>query len=317
MAAQIAASVDGMLARSPANPILVNGPAAYDRDKVGPRVVLKVGPGDYRMWYEAVPAGNRSTVGYATSPDGLLWTKRGEVLRPSADWEAGPQGEVSPNSILVEGGRYRLWYHSYGPDTRRRIGYACSPDGLHWTKHPEPVLDVGPAGSWDDGLACEPRVFPVTGGYILFYIGKQLAYSFSYGLGLAHSPDGVHWTKDAQNPVFGVGWEGWSGGGFAGPGIVQDGSLFRMWYADTVASTLHYADSPDGRTWTLGAYNPVLAAPSDPSAPDLHLGDSVSAYRDGNEFRILYGGFNFTPPVRRCICMATVRAPDCAEESRH
>ena len=95
---------DGPLTRSPVNPVLANGPDAYDVEKVGPRVVLKEGPKEYRMWYEAVPAGNRSTVGYAESPDGLAWTKKGEVLHPSEDWEGGPDGEISPNSILVEGG---------------------------------------------------------------------------------------------------------------------------------------------------------------------------------------------------------------------
>ncbi len=299
-------SVDGLLNRSPANPILINGPEGYDSEKVGPRVVLKEGPNSYRMWYEAVPAGNRATVGYATSTDGLVWKKEGEVLGPSEPWEGGSDGEISPNSILVEDGLYRMWYHSFGEDRRRRIGYAWSPDGVNWTKHPEPVLDVGPEGAWDDGLVCEPRVFRVDRGYILFYMGKQLAFSFSYGLGIARSADGIHWSKDPRHPVFGVGWEGWLGGGFAGPGIVRDGSLFRMWYADTENSALHYAHSADGVTWTFGSHNPVLGANPDPSAPDVKLGDSVSAYRDGNEFRILYGGFNFTQPVRRCVCMATI-----------
>ena len=85
-----------------------------------------------------------------------------------------------------------------------------------------------------------------------------------------------------------------------------------MWYADTEKSALHYAHSADGVTWTAGSHNPVLRPSPDPSAPDVSLGDSVSAYRDGNEFRILYGGFNFTtPPVRRCICMATIAGADC------
>ncbi len=56
-------AVDGPLTRSPANPILINGPEGCDSDKAGPRVVLKEGSNSYRMWYEAVPAGNRATVG--------------------------------------------------------------------------------------------------------------------------------------------------------------------------------------------------------------------------------------------------------------
>ena len=222
--------------------------------------------------------------------------------------EGGPDGGISRTSILVEGGVYRMWYHSYGLDERRRVGCATSPDGIHWTKHPTPVLDVGPEGAWDDGLACEPRVFRAEDGYVLFYIGKRLEFSFSYGLGIARSADGVTWTKEPGNPVFGAGWDGWPGGGFAGPGIVRDGSLYRMWYADTEKAELHYAESPDGMRWTFGAHNPVLGPNPDASAPDAGLGDSVSAYRDGDEFRVLYGGFNFDPPARRTVCMATVGA---------
>ena len=100
--------------------------------------------------------------------------------------------------------------------------------------------------------------------------------------------------------------EGWPGGWFAGPGIVRHGSIFRMWYAGGDGNSLHYAESADGVTWTFGSHNPVLRPSPDPSAPDVSLGDSVSAYRDGDEFRILYGGFNFTQAARRCVCMATI-----------
>ncbi len=298
-------AVDGPLIRSPANPILINGPEGYDSEKVGPRVVLKEGPNSYRMWYEACPAGNRATVGYAASTDGLVWEKEGEVLSPSEPWESGPKGEISPNSILVEDGLYRMWYHSIGEDRKRRIGYAWSLDGVNWTKHPEPVLDVGPEGSWEDLHIAEPRVFGEEEGYILFYMGMPEG-ARSYGLGIARSAEGVHWAKDPRNPVFGEGSQGWPGGWFAGPGIVLDGSVFRMWYAGGDGNSLHYAESADGVTWTFGSHNPVLRPSPDPSAPDVSLGDSVSAYRDGDEFRILYGGFNFTQAARRCVCMATI-----------
>jgi len=81
--------VDGPLIRSSTNPILVNGPESYDAVKAGPRVVLKEGAATYRMWYEACPAGNQATVGYATGTDGLTWTKHGEALEPSEPWEGG------------------------------------------------------------------------------------------------------------------------------------------------------------------------------------------------------------------------------------
>ncbi len=41
-----AASPDGKLERSAANPILANGPEPYDFDKAGARAVLRLGPND-------------------------------------------------------------------------------------------------------------------------------------------------------------------------------------------------------------------------------------------------------------------------------
>ena len=38
------------------------------------------------------------------------------------------------------------------------IGYATSPDGLAWTKYPQPVLSHGPAGSADSFSAADPTV---------------------------------------------------------------------------------------------------------------------------------------------------------------
>ena len=86
----------GQLSRYPGNPLVRNGPEKYDYWKTGPRVVLEVGPADYRMWYEAVGADTLTYVALATSRDGLSWTKKGVVMTPSGmdTWE---KKEVSPD----------------------------------------------------------------------------------------------------------------------------------------------------------------------------------------------------------------------------
>src|SRR5207248_2437225 len=42
---------EGALTRYSGNPLLRNGPETYDDLKTGPRVVLRFGAADYRMWY--------------------------------------------------------------------------------------------------------------------------------------------------------------------------------------------------------------------------------------------------------------------------
>jgi predicted GH43/DUF377 family glycosyl hydrolase len=172
--------------------------------KTGPRSVLKLGPCDYRMWYEAVARDGLTTVGYATSGDGLTWKKEGVVISPSEPWE---MEEISPNSILLEGGMFKMWYHSGGyiRDERRlgngRIGYATSTDGITWTKYKEnPVVDVAPAGSFDDMQVAEPRVFHLGGGYRMYYTGQNGSTNRT-SLGMASSPDGIHWIKYEPNPI--------------------------------------------------------------------------------------------------------------------
>src|SRR5882757_2194125 len=130
---------DGALARYAGNPLLTKGPAgSYDQLKIGPRAILREAPNVWKMWYEAVPAGNQSATAYATSPDGLIWTKYAgnPVMSPSATWEgAGAMNhEASPTAVLKEDGLYKLWYHGISGSTRQ-IGYAESVDGLTWTKY--------------------------------------------------------------------------------------------------------------------------------------------------------------------------------------
>lgn len=293
------------LVRHPTNPIVPMGPSgSIDDDKTGPRVVLKFGPSDYRMWYEAVPAPNQSYVGYATSKDGKLWTKQGSLpsLDPSTDWEGGTNGEVSPNSILIENGVFKLWYHSFGTDGKRRIGYATSTDGLTWTKRSTPVLDVGPPGSHEDQHVVEPRVFKLGSQYRMYYTGNEVGNS---GIGTARwfyatSNDGINWTRRGQL------WTKLTDNGF---GIVFDGVRWHAWYGIGFVS-LNYATSNDGLVWVDSLSNPVLTINLNAPAPDSGgVGDSVSAYRDGNEYRIMYTGGRFNSFGRNeSICLATIPA---------
>ena len=206
----------GQLSRHPGNPLVRNGPEKYDFWKTGPRVVIRMGLTDYRMWYEAVGTDSLTCVALATSRDGLSWTKKGVVLSPSGmdTWE---KKEVSPNSILVEGGVYRMWYHAGGyPEGSRRmgkaaIGLATSTDGLAWTRHPgNPVLETGPAGSIDELQVAEPRILHVGKQLWMYYTAVDVKKRKS--LCVATSSDGIQWIKSSDNPVLPPErWGGWGG----------------------------------------------------------------------------------------------------------
>ena len=302
----------GALTRHTGKPLVRNGPESYDFEKTGPRVVLKMGSTDYRMWYEAVGSDCITQVGYATSTDGLTWAKAGPVMGPDgSSWE---KMEVSPNSVLYENGIFKMWYHGGGyfqtcnPGPRlggAEIGFATSTDGKNWTKaSSNPVLNTGPTGSFDDSQVAEPCVLNLgAGGYRMYYMGHN-ASTKSTRLAMATSTDGMTWTKYSGNPLL----DPIGGGGAA---IVFNDGVFNLWHAtEDSTSGLNYKWSTDGITWTDGPSNPVLTPSRDSNTADAsYAGDSVSGYLDGNTFRIMYTGYNsnFHGTGRlEAICLATI-----------
>jgi hypothetical protein len=106
----------------------------------------------YRMWYEGVDKVDyyRYHVGYATSPDGVTWTK---VPGPNANQSVlglGPDGGFDDRGVGVpivikDGPRFRMWYEAFNRQKVYSIGVATSPDGVTWTADPAPAFT-----GWDD-----------------------------------------------------------------------------------------------------------------------------------------------------------------------
>lgn len=157
-----ATSPDGSTwARYEGNPVLpTRESGAWDSGNTGPGGVYFDGE-NFHMWYagNAFGAHGVFNVGYASSADGISWSRSdlNPVLESeSSTWE---KGRVSASSVLLDSqGKYHMWYDG-GDFAKWRIGYATSTDGLSWTKAASmPVLDVGGAGSWDSEFVSFPTV---------------------------------------------------------------------------------------------------------------------------------------------------------------
>lgn len=303
-----------------ANPIVRNGPEAFDVVKAGPRSVVKVADRDYRMWYEAIEGNGDTRVAYATSTNGTTWVKRGVVLGFSVAWECN---EVSPTTVLFDpdANLWKMWYHGGGNDGRRFIGHATSPDGLVWTKYSaNPILSPGSPGGWDDDYIADAKVLRLSStDYRLWYKGVHVATQVGQ-VGYATSSDGVAWVKHAGNPVFTPGPAGaWDDASLNGPAVLHDRGLFHMWYPGigneaavsyAPGDGIGYASSVDGVSWIRGSSNPVLAPRSGIDARESEFGDTVDAYGDGQRYRIIYGEFNLSmQPVLRGMAEAYLRVP--------
>jgi predicted GH43/DUF377 family glycosyl hydrolase len=135
------------------NPVLSSGaPGSWDYSRVEAPSVIFDGA-TFHMWYMG-GSYFEGQVGYATSGDGVNWTKHegNPVLTTgtAGNWDDTAVGFCS---VLLDTAAsiYKMWYT--GGDTNVResvvgqIGYAISEDGVNWTKHGgNPVVtDIGDA----------------------------------------------------------------------------------------------------------------------------------------------------------------------------
>ncbi len=191
--------------RYPGNPVLTPTPpeSAPANALTRPAVVALPDGSGWRMWYStnspANPAG-RAWSGSATSSDGIHWQKHGEpVLTPRPGWEQ--PGLQCPNVIFdADSGRFLMWYcggQIYEPDA---VGFASSPDGVTWTRHPaNPIFK--PTSGWEGYKVGSFQVHRVGAEFYAFYNAFQND-PFVSQVGMARSADGItNWEHHPSNPL--------------------------------------------------------------------------------------------------------------------
>ena len=180
------------------NPVMVSGnTGSWDAYLWEARVIKD--DNIYKMWYQAATtnAGPFKT-GYASSPDGITWTKYSGNPVLSGGTGKWDQDYVGFRSIIKDGSIYRAWYEANKGSDKFAVGYATSTDGISWTKVSTdvPVLQ-GDSGAWDDANLV-PNVIKVNDKYVMFYATR----TGTAKIGIATSTDGQNWTKYSGNPVF-------------------------------------------------------------------------------------------------------------------
>lgn len=220
----------------------------------------------YHMW--ASP--DLTNIDHATSPDGVTWTEdpANPVLTPGAsgDWD---DFALLAAAVIHDGSQFRMWYDGMGDvDFKERTGYATSPDGTVWTKYENnPVMDVGPPGSWDDTVAVPTSVVVDGGTHKMWYMGfdQNWGNGATSAIGYAESADGIAWTKYGD-PVFeGSGIPGsWDEDFVLDPFVILNEGTYHMWYggggniSNWGEMSIGYAFSSDGVSWTRHRFNPVV-----------------------------------------------------------
>jgi hypothetical protein len=178
------------------------------------------------------------------------------VLKPGEPgaWDSAYRGQIA---LIEDGATYKMWYSGAAFNGPWQVGYATSNDGLDWDIYAgNPVLPAGAPGSWDEQESDGPTVIKDGATYKMWYHGCS-ADCATFSIGYATSPNGVTWTKHADNPVLETTPGGWDETSLLWPCVIKNGATYEMWYYSN--GKIGRATSPDGIAWTKYAGNPVLS----------------------------------------------------------
>ena len=161
-----------------------------------------------------------------------------------------------------------MWFHGNGgepnPDLHE-IGYATSEDGISLELHPDnPIFRVGAKGSFESFWVVEPTVIKHGEIYEMWYgasPGKEFDTSIEgianlkgY-IGHATSEDGIHWTRDSNNPILGPeesGTGSWEEDGAIMPTAILDGDEVKLWYVGIGRQGSWYPELVRGFQYQIG-----------------------------------------------------------------
>jgi hypothetical protein len=282
-------------------------------------------------------------IGLAESTDGIAFTRVPGTETGGAVLDNGAPGSFDEHLtyrpfVLHDGGLYRMWYNGSSKPfncpagtlaDNRRIGYAESTDGVHWTRRYDgsgpggSVLPLGAATAIDSQQVGYVWVLKDGAGYRMYYSAND---SGNYWrVGLAVSSDARTWTKVPGTlpggAILGLGPAGSFDVSCAyQPSVVKEGpDLYRMWYRGCEAAgpfggpsrgSIGYAESNDGITWVKipqpGPRGAALAQGAAGAFDSAGL-TTPSVFYDGMTWNMYYAGFD--PNGRYLIGLARAGRP--------
>jgi len=240
-----ATSNDGINWQRNSVPILLPGlSGSWDSVKVETPSIIKLPDGTYRMYFAGsnIPDSEAGfQMGYATSPDGIVWTKYpGNPVLELGVTGSFDEVTIGEPSVLIKDGKYWMWYAGMSAGLKIAIDLAQSDDGIVWTKNGKVLeLDVEREGRNEVGIT-EDHVIWNGSAFEIFYAVLQDGGQVLGPIWHATSSDGIAWVKDS-GPILRRGsTNSWTGQGIASPSVLLEMTKYRMWYSGT---------HTDGRTF--------------------------------------------------------------------
>jgi predicted GH43/DUF377 family glycosyl hydrolase len=186
----------------------------------------------YQGWNRGVTVGFYVAVGVAVRPIG-------DPDRPFERISEGPVLDrcveepvfISDPAVMIENGKWRMWYQSGRPWIRRAdqllasydIRYADSADGRRWNLTGIPSLTFEHPDEVAIARFCPLR--EADGGYKAWY--SYRGNDWGYRIGFATSMDGIHWARHDDQAGIERDSESWEGSMICYP-FVFDTEIGRM-----------------------------------------------------------------------------------------
>lgn len=212
-----------------------------------------------------------AALGYATSTDGLVWTKyaHNPVLELDLDMTEGGIGIPVP--VLVDDG-WMVYFERRGTPSGSAdaILRATAPDPTGpWTVDYTPVFEKGTRPDWDYLALDLASVVGDGDRTVLYYVTHKPI----EGVGMATSLDGITWTRyndpaTTENrflnsdPVFTTGEsQAWDEHVISSPVMAYTPHGWEMFYGGSgdrgASMAIGYATSPDGIHWSRFGNGPI------------------------------------------------------------
>jgi hypothetical protein len=198
--------------------------------------------------------------------------------------------------VLREGGVYKLWYTGYDgtPTGRRMLGYATSPDGVTWARHPgNPLVP--------DHWVEDVMVVRDGDRYLMFAEGETDRAQ------LLTSPDGINWERAGRLDVRLATGAPLPDGPYGTPTALRDGNRWLLFYERSDRG-VWLAASDDLKVWTNVRDDPVLVP--GPGAYDRDMIALNQVVRHGGRYYAYYHGCATTGPDARKWATAVAASDD-------
>lgn len=197
----------------------------------------------------------------------MQWKKYGVVWKPDGQQPWARGHAMIPTPVRIDEDRLRIFLCCRDGENRARPGFvdvsAADPTEVLYV-HPDPLMDIGAPGTFDEAGVLPTSVVPLPDGRIyMYYAGFELGHRIRYRLltGLAVSEDGgLTFRRVRQTPVL----ERSDAELFfrCGAYVAHDSetSRFRLWYIAGNAweeidgksmpvYDMRYLESDDGIAW--------------------------------------------------------------------